>query len=62
VMWLSAERVAEAGYEAVMKNRAISIPGAQYKLIAALVRLLPLSAGHRLGELRSRILARGKRP
>jgi len=62
LMWLSAERVAEAGYEAVMKNRPISIPGAQYKLITALVRLLPLSAGHHLGELRSRILARGKRP
>jgi len=60
LMWLSAERVALEGYQAVMKNRPLSIPGAQYKAITALVRLLPLNAGHRLGEVRSRILARQK--
>jgi short-subunit dehydrogenase len=60
VLWLSAERVASEGYQAVMKNRPISIPGAQYKTITTLVRLLPLNAGHRLGEVRSRILARRK--
>jgi len=60
LLWLSPERVAWAGYEAVMKNRPLSIPGAQYKAITALVRLLPLNAGHRLGEARSRILARRK--
>jgi short-subunit dehydrogenase len=60
LLWLSAERVASEGYQAVMKNRPISIPGAQYKAITALVRLLPLNAGHRLGEVRSRILARRK--
>jgi short-subunit dehydrogenase len=58
IMWLSAERVAREGHDAVMKNRAVCIPGAQYKAITALARLLPLSAGHHVAELRSRILAK----
>jgi short-subunit dehydrogenase len=58
MMWLSAERVAREGHDAVMKNRAMCIPGAQYKAIAALARLLPLGAGHHVAELRSRILAK----
>ena len=57
-MWLAADRVAREGYDAVMRNRAISIPGAQYKTITALARLLPLGAGHHVAELRSRILAK----
>jgi hypothetical protein len=57
MLWLSADRVATEGYDAVMKNRPICVPGAQYKAITALVRLLPLNTGHRLGEARSRILA-----
>src|SRR5258705_4180614 len=60
VMWLSAERVALAGYQAVMKNRPLSISGGQYKAITALVRFLALNTGHRLGEARSRILAQRK--
>jgi len=60
ILWLSAERVASEGYDMVMKNRPICVPGAQYKAITTLVRLLPLNAGHRLGEVRSRILARRK--
>jgi uncharacterized protein len=60
VMWLSADRVAEAGYEAVMKNRPVCVPGVQYKAITALARLLPLRASHRIAQIRSRILARGK--
>ena len=60
MMWLSAARVAREGYGAVMKNRAVCIPGAQYKTIAALARLLPLGAGHRVAQLRSRILAKRK--
>jgi len=51
-MWLSAERVAEAGYRAVMKNQPICIPGGQYQLISAFARLLPMKAAHRLGEAR----------
>jgi short-subunit dehydrogenase len=60
MMWLSAERVARDGYDAVMKNRAICIPGAHYKTICAVARLLPIGASHRVAELRSRILAKGK--
>jgi uncharacterized protein len=59
-MWLSAERVAEEGYRAVMKNEPICIPGAQYRLISTFARLLPLKAAHRLGEARSRVLAKQK--
>jgi hypothetical protein len=59
-MWLSAERVAEAGYRAAMKNEPICIPGAQYKLISTLVRLLPIDTAHRLGEVRSRLMGKGK--
>lgn len=58
MMWLSADRVAREGYSAVMKNRAVCVPGAQYKTIVALARLLPLEAGHRAAALRSRILAK----
>jgi hypothetical protein len=36
-----------------MKNEAICIPGAQYKAISTLVRLLPLDAAYRLGHRRS---------
>lgn len=59
-MWLSAERVAEEGYRAVMKNEPICIPGVQYRVISAFVRLLPVRAAHRLGEARSRVLAKEK--
>ena len=59
-MWLAADRVAREGYDAVMRNRAICIPGAQYKTITALARLLPLGTGHHVAELRSRILAKRK--
>ena len=60
MLWLSAEFVAHEGYRAVMRNQAISIPSAQYKVISTIVRLLPLNLAYRLGRLRSRILA--KRP
>ncbi|HXJ02607.1 MAG TPA: SDR family oxidoreductase [Micropepsaceae bacterium] len=55
-LWLSAERVAEDGYRAVMKNQPICIPGAQYRLISAAVRLMPMSLAYRLGRQRSRLL------
>jgi len=58
-MWLSSEQVAEEGYRAVMKNEALCIPGAQYKLISTFVRLLPMNRAHRLGEARTRLI--GKR-
>jgi uncharacterized protein len=58
-MWLSAERVAREGFDALMKNDPICIPGAHYKALTALARLLPLRAGHRVAQLRARILAKG---
>ena len=59
-MWLTAMRVAEEGYRAVMKNKPICIPGLQYKLISTLTRLLPIDAAHRLGEARARLVGKGK--
>jgi len=60
-LWLLPERVAEEGFEAVMKNRPLSVPGASYKAIAAFARLLPVNTAHRLGELRSRVLEESKK-
>jgi hypothetical protein len=37
-LWLSAEHVAWEGFDAVMKNRPLSVPGLSYKAIAALTR------------------------
>jgi short-subunit dehydrogenase len=59
-MWLSAKRVAEEGFDAVMKNRPLAVPGAHYKAISVFARLLPMNTAHRLGEMRSRILTKGK--
>ena len=40
-LWLGADEVAAAGYEAVEANRAICVPGAPNKAIAAVSKLLP---------------------
>lgn len=40
-LWLGADEVAAAGYEAVEANRAICVPGAPNKAIAALVKVAP---------------------
>jgi hypothetical protein len=40
-LWLGADEVAAAGYEAVEANRPICVPGAPNKAIAALVKLIP---------------------
>jgi short-subunit dehydrogenase len=40
-LWLGADEVAAAGYEAAEANRAICIPGAPNKAIAAAVKALP---------------------
>lgn len=55
-MWLDAGRVARDGYNALMKNKPLSVPGSQYKAIVALTRLIPLNIAHRLGEARVRVL------
>ena len=40
-LWMGADEVAAAGYEAVEANRAICVPGAPNKAIAAAAKLLP---------------------
>lgn len=40
-MWLGADEVAAAGYEAAEANRPICVPGAPNKAIAALTKLIP---------------------
>jgi short-subunit dehydrogenase len=40
-MWMGADEVAAAGYEAVEANRAVCVPGAPNKAIAALAKLAP---------------------
>lgn len=40
-LWMAAEEVARAGYEAVEANRAVCVPGAPNKAIAALAKTLP---------------------
>lgn len=59
-LWLTAERVAEDGYRALMNNQTICIPGAQYKAISTLVRLLPMNVAYRIGHRRSRRLHRAE--
>ena len=40
-MWLGADEVAQAGYEAAEANRPICVTGAPNKAIAALAKLIP---------------------
>ena len=40
-MWMGADEVAAAGYEAAEANRPICVPGAPNKAIAATVKMLP---------------------
>ena len=40
-MWLGADEVAATGFEAVEANRAICVPGAPNKAIAAFVKAIP---------------------
>jgi uncharacterized protein len=40
-LWQNAEAVAAAGYAAVEANRAVSIPGATNKAIAAAAKMMP---------------------
>ncbi len=58
-LWMGADEVAEVGYEAAEANRAVSVPGAPNKALAALLKLTPddwtlqMAARHaeRLGRL-----------
>jgi short-subunit dehydrogenase len=40
-LWLGADEVAAAGYEAAEANRPICVPGAPNKALAALSKLIP---------------------
>jgi short-subunit dehydrogenase len=40
-LWLGADEVAATGYEAVEANRAVCVPGAPNKAIAAVAKLIP---------------------
>ena len=40
-LWMGADEVAASGYEAAEANRAICVPGAPNKTIAAIAKLLP---------------------
>jgi len=40
-MWMGADEVAAAGYEAAEANRPVCIPGAQNQIAAALAKVLP---------------------
>ena len=40
-LWMGAAEVAAAGYEAVEANRAVCVPGAANKALAALAKLVP---------------------
>lgn len=40
-MWMGADEVAAAGYEAAEANRAVCVPGAPNKAISAVVKVIP---------------------
>ncbi len=61
-MWLTASQVAREGYSALMRNQAISIPGLPYKMIVAMVRMMPLGLALRLGGARARLMREGNSP
>ncbi|HAJ46187.1 MAG TPA: dehydrogenase, partial [Alphaproteobacteria bacterium] len=41
VFWLTADYVAACGYKAVMRNKAVEVPGLLYKTLVQVPRLLP---------------------
>jgi short-subunit dehydrogenase len=45
-MWMDAKTVAEKGYQAVMKNKVICIPGNWNKFVVALAKYLPNWIGY----------------
>jgi short-subunit dehydrogenase len=53
-MWLTAEKVAQDGYRAVMRNKAIEVPGWIYKAIVQLPKILPDSVALAIVRNRSR--------
>ncbi len=49
-LWLSADRVVDAGLRDLARGRVVSVPGAQYKVIATLARLAPMGLSARVGS------------
>ena len=49
-LWLDARRVAREALDALDAGRALSVPGAPYKAVVALSRLLPVGLSARLGR------------
>lgn len=47
-IWCDAAPVARAGYEAVMRNQVLCVPGAFYKTLVTAIRLMPRALAHRL--------------
>ncbi|MGO9483429.1 MAG: SDR family NAD(P)-dependent oxidoreductase [Rhodomicrobium sp.] len=52
--WSTAEEVAEAGYDGVMRGRSIVVTGRRYKLVVAIMKLLPETLALRMVAGRSR--------
>lgn len=46
--WQAADEVAEAGIDGLERGKAVVVPGIEYKLLAALTKLLPRSVTRRL--------------
>ena len=60
-MWMSAEDVAESGFMALEKNKAVYIPGTPNKLIALAGRLMPESWALALMNKNSDKVRKGKK-
>lgn len=58
-MWMDAPDVAEAGYYASEKNRAVFIPGKANKSIAALTKILPNALALKIMDKRSESFRKG---
>lgn len=54
-LWLSADRVAEEGYTALMKNEVVCVPGGIYRALSGAVRLMPRGMAHGLASRAGRI-------
>ncbi|WP_339746219.1 SDR family oxidoreductase [uncultured Maricaulis sp.] len=58
--WLTAEQVAEAGFNAVQRNQPICVPGLWYKFLTGLNQILPTPASMWLMERNSGSVRRGE--
>lgn len=61
-MWMDAEPVVRAGYEACEANRPVEIPGAFNRFMSIIARLTPTRLALRMAERHARRLARMPSP